>query len=54
MIVFVAQGIISDLVGSLFQIEHDYFGTMLSNLAKVSGVRVGRDEEGRNEQKQVV
>ena len=38
---FVAQGIISELVGSLFRIEHDYFGTMLSNLAKVSVMRMG-------------
>ena len=38
---FVAQGIISDIVGTLFQIEHDYFGTMLSNLAKVSALRLG-------------
>ena len=31
-----AQGTISRLVSSLFQIDHDYFGTMMSNLAKVS------------------
>jgi nucleoside-diphosphate-sugar epimerase len=29
------QGTISTLVSSLFKIEHDYFGTMMSNLAKL-------------------
>ncbi|KAL5468720.1 hypothetical protein EMCRGX_G029830 [Ephydatia muelleri] len=30
------QGVISTLVSELFQIEHDYFGTILSNLARVN------------------
>lgn len=30
------QGIVTELIGSLFQIEHGYFGTMMSNLAKLN------------------
>lgn len=35
-----AQGLITELVSSVFQIESGYFGTVLSNLAKVR-VEVG-------------
>ena len=31
-----AQGSISNFVCEIFGIEHDYFGTMLSNMARVS------------------
>ena len=33
---FSAQGSITDIVCEIFGIEHDYFGTVLSNMARVS------------------
>ncbi len=38
---FAAQGLITELVSSIFHIESGYFGTILSNLAKVSGWAAG-------------
>jgi len=32
---FIGQGKITTLISELFQTRHDYFGTVLSNLAKV-------------------
>ena len=32
------QGLIADMVSELFEIQHGYFGTVLSNLARVSRV----------------
>ena len=39
-----AQGSISALVSKLFEIEHDYFGTMMSNLAKVCDSETNQDK----------
>lgn len=35
MLITAAQGLITEIVSSIFQIESGYFGTILSNLAKV-------------------
>ena len=32
-----AQGTVASLVSEIFEIQHGYFGTVLSNLAKVNG-----------------
>ena len=35
---FAAQGSITNLVCEIFGIEHDYFGTVLSSMARVSSI----------------
>ena len=35
---FTGQGKVMNLISELFQTRHDYFGTVLSNLAKVCSV----------------